>query len=65
MSFYEMKQLYARRDRSVMRVFRPDWAGDQFETMDLLEFDKFQGFLKKFNMEIFVLEDDQEPVEED
>jgi hypothetical protein len=57
-----MFKLYARRDRSVYRVFRSDWFGDQFEVMELTDFDKFQGYLKQIGLEIEVLEGDDEPI---
>lgn len=55
-----MNQLYARRDRSVYRVFEAG-QGDVFKIMDLTDFDKFQGYLKRFNMSIIILEQEEEP----
>lgn len=55
-----MEQLFARRDRSMWRVFADNW-GDRFEMMELSDFEKFQGYLKRFGMDIIILEHEEEP----
>ena len=52
-------KIYARKDRSVWRVWPNTWAGDQFEVMKQHDFDKLESLLKRLSFSIEILGDDE------
>jgi len=47
-------------DESSMRVWRTDWASDQFEIMELQDFNNFNYYLSTFNLpQIEILSPDE------
>lgn len=44
-------------NQTIRRVWRSDWANDQFEIMSSMEFDNLKHFAKKFGFPLNEVED--------